>query len=65
MKIGVCEMPSASVATDALGISHTPIFIPNVPVFAGIPLTLQGLFVGTSDPFGLRATDGLYLILGN
>lgn len=51
--------------TDALGIAHTPIGIPNVPAFVGIPLTLQGVFFGTPDPFGLRATDGLYLVLGH
>jgi hypothetical protein len=53
------------VTTDALGESRTPIGIPHVPGFVGIPLTLQGLFLGTPDPFGIRATDGLYLILGN
>lgn len=52
------------VGTNALGQSATPIPIPNVPVLVGIGLTLQGVFFGTSDPFGLRATDGLYLILG-
>ncbi len=52
------------VNTDALGRSQTSIPIPNVSVFAGIPLTLQGVFFGTSDPLGLRATDGPYLVLG-
>ena len=51
--------------TDALGISHTPFAIPNAPSLVGFPFTAQGLFLGTSDPFGIRATDGLYLILGN
>lgn len=53
-----------SVTTDAVGRSTTTLPIPNVPAFAGIPLTLQGVFFGTSDPYGLRATDGLYLMLG-
>jgi hypothetical protein len=53
------------VTTDALGRSTTPIPIPNAPGLAGIPLTLQAAFFGTSDPFGLRATDGLYLVLGH
>lgn len=53
------------VTTDALGKSTTTIPLPNVPSFVGIPLTLQGLFLGTPDPYGIRATDGLYLILGN
>jgi hypothetical protein len=50
--------------TDAVGGSHNPIPVPNAPSLVGLALTLQGVFFGTSDPFGLRATDGLYLILG-
>jgi hypothetical protein len=51
--------------TDAVGRSQNPIWIPYAPSLVGIALTLQGVFFGTSDPFGLRATDGLYVILGN
>lgn len=53
------------VTTDALGQSRTTIPIPGFPGFAGISLTLQGVFFGTLDTGGIRATDGLYLILGN
>jgi hypothetical protein len=52
------------VNTDAVGRSNDPVPVPSAPVLVGMPLTLQGVFFGTSDPFGLRATDGLYLILG-
>ena len=54
-----------SAMTDALGISHTPLFIPNMPSLIGMSLTMQAVLFGTSDPFGIRASDGLYLILGN
>lgn len=53
-----------SVLTDALGGSLTPITIPNAPPLAGFELTMQAVFLGTPDPIGLRATDGLLLVLG-
>jgi len=54
-----------SATTNALGVLHTPISIPNHPSFIGLPLTVQGFFLGTSDVNGIRATNGLYLVLGN
>lgn len=58
-------MTLGGAMTNALGILHTPINIPNHPSFIGLPLTVQGFFLGTSDPNGIRATNGLYMILGN
>jgi len=50
--------------TDALGVQHTPLPIPNVPALIGLDLTLQGVFLGTSDPRGVRASNGMYIVLG-
>ena len=51
--------------TDGLGRSDTPFVIPTGPYFVGLPLTMQSVFLFTPDPIGIRASDGLYLILGN
>lgn len=53
-----------SATTDALGRATTPWTIPNAPYLAGLPLTLQSVFLQTSDPYGIRGSDGLYLVLG-
>ena len=58
-------MTLGGAMTNALGVLHTPISIPNHASFIGLPLTVQGFFLGTSDPNGIRATNGLYMILGN
>jgi hypothetical protein len=50
--------------TNALGVQHTPLPIPNVPALIGLDLTLQGVFLGTSDPRGVRASNGVYIVLG-
>lgn len=51
--------------TDALGRSATPFAVPSGAALIGLPLTVQTVFVFTPDPVGIRASDGLYLILGN
>lgn len=51
--------------TDGLGRSATPFAIPSSASFVGLPLTVQSVFLFTPDPIGIRASDGLYLILGN
>lgn len=51
--------------TDVLGRSNTPFSIPNTPSLIGFALTVQSVFLATPDPFGLRASNGLLLILGN
>jgi hypothetical protein len=53
-----------SAMTNGLGGAKTPWSIPNAPYLAGLPLTLQSVFLQTSDPYGLRGSDGLYLVLG-
>ncbi|HEX5052387.1 MAG TPA: choice-of-anchor L domain-containing protein [Planctomycetota bacterium] len=51
--------------TDALGRSTTPFTIPPDPSLVGFDFTAQGVFLFTPDPIGIRATDGLYLVVGN
>jgi hypothetical protein len=51
--------------TDGLGRSNTPFAIPSGAYYIGLPLTVQSVFLSTPDPVGIRASDGLYLILGN
>lgn len=51
--------------TNALGRSNTPFVIPSNPGLIGFDLTVQGVFLFTPDAVGIRATDGLYLVLGN
>lgn len=51
--------------TDPLGASTTPWAVPGAPSLIGFELTVQGVFLFTPDPVGIRATDGLYLVLGN
>lgn len=51
--------------TNGLGQSNTPFAIPSSATFVGLPLTVQSVFLFTPDPVGIRASNGLYLILGN
>ena len=51
--------------TDALGRSATPFVVPNLATLIGFDFTVQGAFLFTPDPIGIRATDGLYMVLGN
>ncbi|MBZ0150955.1 MAG: choice-of-anchor L domain-containing protein [Planctomycetes bacterium] len=66
VNVNVANMVVMSTdVTDALGESTTPFVIPNAPNLIGFELTVQGVFLFTPDPVGIRATDGLYLVLGN
>lgn len=53
-----------TATTDALGRSMTTWQVPNAAWLVGLDLTMQSVFLQTTDPLGIRASDGLYLVLG-